>query len=269
VCDTATLTVTGTGVASTNYTVGLTVVGLPDGATVSLQNNGSDNLSVIKNGTYTFTNPVTGAYAVTANTTTPGVTCTVANGAGTATSNVSNITVTCSGRFTLLTQTATSNYPATDCVKDTVTGLIWEGKTTSGARSNTIQLTNFDDTTLLQNQLISTQPAVQPTAAQITDSTNSVGYLNAIIQTPLCGFTGGWRIPSDAELVVLSNAMGLPSSPIATFWVPNTKSLYLSSTTFSAAPTLQKFAMGKNFTTPSSASYNYGRNVLYYIRLVR
>jgi Protein of unknown function (DUF1566) len=254
------------GVTSPIATINVNLTGLPLGGTVALQNNGTGNINAIVNGISKYTTTIGSVYAVTAATQTPGVTCTVANGNGTVTANVTNVTVSCTSRFTLLAQSSTSNHPNTDCVKDTVTGLIWEGKPTSGTRMHTGAYTNFDSTTLLQFQ--SGNSYIAPTAAQISASNNSVGYLNAVNGSSVCGFSGGWRIPTASELFALSNAIGTVSSPLAAFWVPNTNGSYLSSTAFSSVPAQQHFAMGKNFMN-SASPINYGRNILYRIRLVR
>jgi len=77
------------------YTVGGTVTGLS--GTVVLQNNGANNLSVTSSGAFTLPGTVNSgsAYAVTVLTQPAGQTCTVTNGSGTATANVSSVTVAC------------------------------------------------------------------------------------------------------------------------------------------------------------------------------
>jgi hypothetical protein len=82
--------------AATNATVGVTVSGLT-GTGLILQDNGGDSLTIPANGPYTFKTAVTGAYAVTVLTQPIGPTqlCTVTNGSGIATANVTNITVNC------------------------------------------------------------------------------------------------------------------------------------------------------------------------------
>ena len=86
--------------------IGVTVSGLAGTTGLVLQNNGGDNLSVGANGTSTFAArvPNGGAYAVTVLTlpANPAQTCDVANGTGTATADVSNVTVSCTTtRFTV------------------------------------------------------------------------------------------------------------------------------------------------------------------------
>jgi Galactose oxidase, central domain len=87
-------------------TIGGTLSGLASGDSVILQDNGGDALTLTANGAFTFKTPVTGptdAYAVTVNTqpTNPLQICTVANGSGTASANVTNVTVTCVLAYTI------------------------------------------------------------------------------------------------------------------------------------------------------------------------
>lgn len=107
---TATANVTTVAVACTTNpvtaTIGGTLSGLATGASVILQDNGGDALTLSANGSFTFKTPVTGptdAYAVTVNTqpTTPNQICTVANGSGTAGGNVTNVAVTCVLSYTI------------------------------------------------------------------------------------------------------------------------------------------------------------------------
>jgi hypothetical protein len=84
-----------TGTAS----IGGQVVGLL-GTGLTLQDNGTDNLTVPVAGPFTFKTalPLGSAYVVTVSTqpTNPTQTCTVTNGSGTANANVGNIQITCS-----------------------------------------------------------------------------------------------------------------------------------------------------------------------------
>ncbi len=85
---------------STNTrTVGGSVSGLAVSESVVLQNNGSDNLTVNSNGSFTFSTPVAqgATYSVTVLTQPSTQTCTVTNGSGTAgASNITNVQVSCS-----------------------------------------------------------------------------------------------------------------------------------------------------------------------------
>jgi hypothetical protein len=87
--------------AARAFTVGGILVGLPPGDTVTLQDNGSDNLTLSTNGTFTFPTalPDGHAYSVTVSGTSGGTPtyCTVtANGSGTISgANVTNVAVQC------------------------------------------------------------------------------------------------------------------------------------------------------------------------------
>lgn len=87
--------------ATKAYTIGGTVSGLT--GTVVLQNNGSNDLSVSANGSFAFSTAIAhgGAYAVAVKTLPAGQQCTVSNGSGMATGNVTNVTVTCVNLWTI------------------------------------------------------------------------------------------------------------------------------------------------------------------------
>jgi len=82
---------------ATTFTLGGTLTGLATGASVVLQFNGGSNTTVSANGSYSFAAAIPSgtAYTVTVLTQPSGQTCTVANGSGTVTANVTNVAVTC------------------------------------------------------------------------------------------------------------------------------------------------------------------------------
>src|SRR6266481_5880190 len=87
-------------------TIGGMVSGLVvPGTSVILQNNGGDSLTVTANGSFTFKTPVTGAdvYAVTVVTqpVNPNQICTVTNGSGVASANVTSVAVNCVLSFSI------------------------------------------------------------------------------------------------------------------------------------------------------------------------
>ena len=137
---------------------------------------------------------------------------------------------------------AGGSFDVTECVKDNITGLIWEGKTATGTRAGSAWYTNYDNTA--QAQFLSDSGYVNPTQMQIDAATNAVGYKNAVNTSALCGYTD-WRLPTVDELQSLvdysvARTLGpiqsidptlLPETPtIDTTWFPNTPpSEYLSS----------------------------------------
>ncbi len=83
-------------VCTSNVTIGGTISGLT-GGTVTLENNGGDPLSTDTNGPFTLSStiPNGATYSVTVQTRPVGQTCLVSNGSGTATDDVTNVTVEC------------------------------------------------------------------------------------------------------------------------------------------------------------------------------
>ena len=90
------------------------------------------------------------------------------------------------------------SYLVTDCVKDNSTGLIWEGKTTSGPRASSNAHTNFGDK---RNGDVSE-------------------YASTVNATRLCGFTD-WRLPTKDELTSLVVSGVRPTIDVN--WFPNTE----------------------------------------------
>jgi hypothetical protein len=108
------------------YTVGGTLTGLPAGDTVTLQDNGSDNLTLSNNGTFTFPTalPDGQAYSVTVSGTSGGkpISCTLTSGSGTISgANVTNIA-------------AYSGYPALTGNRDLdmYNAAVWDGTANGG-----------------------------------------------------------------------------------------------------------------------------------------
>ena len=92
------------------------------------------------------------------------------------------------------------SFAKTECVKDNVTGLMWEGKESSGLRSGSNKYTQYGD-------------------QRPTDASVYVSAVNAIV---LCGYSD-WRLPTPEELLSLVN-FGATSGPtIDAVWFPNTQ----------------------------------------------
>ena len=127
-------------------------------------------------------------------------------------------------------------YDKTECVRDNATGLIWEGKTSTGLRAADNKYNNLDSTSLFQiaaNTTPSTTalPARRPTQAEIDAPDNAVGYKNNVNTLSLCG-SNRWRIPTLVELQTLL-VPGL-TTQIDVDWFLNTNfnGYYATSTQF-------------------------------------
>lgn len=94
--------------------IGGTLSGLPSGSSVTLQNNGTDNLTLTADGSFTFADAIGDgeSYSVTVLTQPVGATCTVTGGSGTvsesSSTSITSVGVTC---------------VATSSISGTVTGL--------------------------------------------------------------------------------------------------------------------------------------------------
>ena len=81
--------------------IGGTLTGLPAGSSVTLQNNGGDNLTLTADGAFTFSESIADgeSYSVTVLTQPSGATCGVSGGSGTASesssSSITSVVVTC------------------------------------------------------------------------------------------------------------------------------------------------------------------------------
>ncbi|HXX14132.1 MAG TPA: hypothetical protein VEJ47_04455 [Candidatus Eremiobacteraceae bacterium] len=200
---TATANVTNVQVAcTTEYTIGGTVSGLT-GTGLVLQDNGGDNLSISGNGNFTFKTPVTGAYNVTIQTqpSNPTQTCSIANGSGTATANVTNVQITCAAKFT---------------VSGTVTGLSGSGLVLLDMGNDSLPISgtgtvNFTFATPVPgayNVTVATQPS-SPTQTCVVTNGTGTATANVTNVTVTCssGFTIGGTVSGldGAGLVLQDN----------------------------------------------------------------
>ena len=164
--------------------------------------------------------------------------------------------------YSLVSKASGGTYDKTECVKDDVTGLIWEGKTASGTRAGSNTYTNYDSTASAQKSNGS-----NPTQEEIDASTNSMGYVNTVNSVALCGFTD-WRIPTVDELQGIVD-YGTSTPTINSTWFPNTSSPY---PTWSSSPQVgkSKFAWRVNFSSGDvNDFYGTGRGYAAGVRLVR
>jgi hypothetical protein len=195
---TATGNVTNVAVtcSTTTYTIGGTISGLT-GTGLVLQDNGTSNLTIAAGATtFTFTTqiPSGGTYAVTVFTqpTNPTQTCTVANGSGTATGNVTNVAVTCS----------TTTYTIGGTISGlTGTGLVLQDNGTSNL-TIAAGATSFTFTTQIPsgstyNVTVLTQPTNPTETCTVTNgSGTATGNVTnvAVACTTSTGFTIGGTI---------------------------------------------------------------------------
>lgn len=95
-------------------------------------------------------------------------------------------------------------FSKTKCVKDSVTGLIWEGKTASGSRAGSNRYTNFGD----------------------HRAGDSSAYVAAVNAHGLCGYTD-WRLPTVHELHGLVDyGVREPNPKIDASMFPNTAATF-------------------------------------------
>jgi hypothetical protein len=109
--------------------------------------------------------------------------------------------------YSLVPKAAGGTYLNTECVKDNVTGLIWEGKTASGNRAGSTTYTHYD-------------VAYYGTQVQMDASNNSYGYVAYVNSIALCGYRD-WRLPTVEELQTIVDYSVFNPSINAT-WFPNT-----------------------------------------------
>lgn len=173
----ADVTVTVTCVAAP-YTIGGTLANLAAGASVVLENNGGDALTLSANGSFTFAGTAANnaAYAVTVSTPPTGQTCSVSNGSGTVQSaSVTDVSIDCAA--TLFN------------VGVTVTGL------TSGNSGLTLADNGTDDLAVTANGSFNFNTAIatggtyavtittQPSGATCTLGSNATGTIAAAAVT--------------------------------------------------------------------------------------
>ena len=104
-------------------------------------------------------------------------------------------------RFKAMEFSSVGSFSKDECVKDNITGLVWEGKPDSDPRSASNLYTNFGD-------------------KRSGDASAYVAYVNA---KALCG-SSNWRIPTRDELQNLVNYGGLKNPDSKLQQCPSTKS---------------------------------------------
>jgi PKD repeat protein len=155
---------------------------------------------------------------------------------------------------------------AWSCIKDNVTGLVWEVKTNDGGLRDWIKTyTNYDSTTSAQVYNLSTNTTNNPTQTQIDAATNSIGFKNVVNARGLCG-AADWRLPTADELQGLVDyGVAFPGPTIDATWFPNTQ----GSLFWSSSPYVGNSAYAWHVNFGYGDVYNEYRDGTSYVRLVR
>ncbi len=148
------------------------------------------------------------------------------------------------------------------CVRDNVTGLVWEVKTDNGGlhdKDNTYTWYNPDNGTNGGNAG-TPNGGTCPTA---TGDCDTSGFVTAVNSAELCG-QSDWRLPTRKELRTITNlSTGNPA--IDTAYFPNTKNSFYWSSSPNAGN--NNYAWGVNFYY--GYDYGYHKDTSYFVRLVR
>ncbi|MFI4869912.1 MAG: lactonase family protein, partial [Steroidobacterales bacterium] len=218
--------------------MGGTVSGLT-GTNVVLQTNGANTVSITANGTYTFaTLPSGSAYAVTIMTqpSNPAQTCTVTNGSGTLSANVTNVSISCVTN--LVTVGGTISGPLTGTglvVTDSVSG----ATATVAANATTFSLSPMVNSGSSYNISVTAQPSGPTENCSVTSGGTGTATTNVnsvVVTCAISTFTVGGTLAGDAVgtgLVVKDTISG------------STKSVAPNATSFAITPAVN-----------SGASYN-------------
>jgi hypothetical protein len=148
------------------------------------------------------------------------------------------------------------------CIKDNVTNLIWEVKTTSGLQNTTNTYTWYNSNNATNGGNAGVANGGSCSGGSGCDTEKYVADINAL---NLCGFgTTGWRLPTRREL--LSIALNDGSNPsIDASYFPGTQSnWYWTSDTYAPGPSGAWIVIfGGGNSSAGSKTFTY------YVRLVR
>lgn len=164
------------------HTVGGSISGLV--GSLTLQNNGGDDLTHNANGTFTFATPVFqgGTYNVTVLTQPAGQTCTISNGAGTiSSSNVTNIIASCYSPIPTINSVSPNTGSDLGGTSVIITGTYLTTVATVYFGPNMASFTVINDTTL-----VATAPAgtVGPVDVSVLTDGGSTTLTNAYTYVP-------------------------------------------------------------------------------------
>ena len=148
-------------------------------------------------------------------------------------------------------KTGSGNFALTECVKDNLTGLVWEGKPTTGVRAATNTYRNYDSN--------------YGAAAEIAGPYNAATYIAAVNSASLCDFTD-WRLPTLDELQsIVDYGVSYSGPTIDQTWFPNTRNFYYWSSSSKTGAAINAWYV--NFYQGNALGI--ARDNYYAVRLVR
>lgn len=170
--------------------------------------------------------------------------------------------------------TKSTDYATTpwSCVKDNVTGLLWEVKTLSGLQTFQYVYTWYNSTSVNNggNRGIGDTGVGTTTSnyegsdnCENTDRCDTEKYVADVNAANLCG-ANDWRLPNKAELASLVNS-GATSSAIDEAYFPNTFSAWY----WSSSPTVGSYDVSCVHFKYGSVHHRCGKDDGRYVRLVR
>jgi hypothetical protein len=227
---TVTLDASASAAAGSTLSYAWTLGSRPEGSAAALTNASAVNVSFVPDqvGTY-VANVVVSDGAVTSGAASVRITAAQLHDSGINTSQCygsgSNALVSCTGTAALALNSAqdgmlgrdvtsasnsdgklgfsfsaVSSYATTECVKDNLTGLVWEGKPTTGERASGNNYSNYGD----------------------SSSADASAYVTIVNTAKLCGYSN-WRLPTSDELrALLDYSVVNPDPNLDVTWFPNT-----------------------------------------------
>ena len=165
-------------------------------------------------------------------------------------------------------ETLLASATAWSCVKDNVTGMMWEVKTNDGGlRDSARAYTNYDSMARMQFLNPDTNVISNPTQSDIDATTNSVGFKNDVNTAGLCG-ASDWRLPTVDELQgIVVYGVAYPGPTIDATWFPNTQTA--GNPFWSSSPYVGDALSAWGVYFNDSGVQDYERRNTYHVRLVR
>ncbi len=189
-------TSTASSPTSVTYSISGTLTGLAGGQQITLLNNGSDALTVTASGSFTFATSIAsgGAYTVTVGTQPVGQFCTVTNGTGTASANVTNVSVNCAA----VTESVLWSFGGTGDGAEPAAGLIMD------SAGNLYGTASVGGVTISGGTVFKITPSGAESVLLAFDGTSAIGTNPALGVHP----AGGLIMDSSGNLYGTTNSGG-------------------------------------------------------------